>query len=139
MLKARARTSPDGSGTGLAQARERLQAREQALRGEISAGLLKADRESYQELAGRVSDIAERAVATLLVDVDLAEITRDVQELREVELAMQRLREGHYGVCLDCEEPIDPARLQSLPSAIRCQLCQRRFENRDRSPASRSL
>jgi len=126
-------------GKQMAWARDRLQARLVALRKEISAGLIKADRENYAELAGRVTDIAERSVATLLVDVDLAEITRDVQELREVELAMRRLQEGSYGLCLDCEEPIDPARLQSLPSAVRCQSCQQRFENRERSPASRSL
>jgi len=126
-------------GKQMAWARDRLQAREAALRKEISAGLIKADRENYAELAGRVTDIAERSVATLLVDVDLAEITRDVQELREVEFAMQRLQEGSYGLCLDCEEPIDPERLQSLPSAVRCQSCQHRLENRERSPASRSL
>lgn len=110
-----------------------------ALRREISQGLVKADKENYEELAGRVADTAEQAVADLLVDVDLAEIDRDLAELQEVELALQRMDRGEYGLCMDCGEAIPRARLETLPSAVRCLDCQRRLEARAHVVTSRSL
>ena len=32
------------------------------------------------------------------------------------------------GVCADCDEPIEPARLRALPMASRCVACQERKE-----------
>lgn len=32
------------------------------------------------------------------------------------------------GICVDCEEPIDPRRLAAHPAAIRCIACQTAFE-----------
>ncbi len=31
---------------------------------------------------------------------------------------------GQAGMCIDCEEPIDPARLAALPNVCRCVACQ---------------
>jgi len=44
--------------------------------------------------------------------------------LREVEEAMARVRDGSYGICQECEEPILPKRLQALPWAKFCVRCQ---------------
>lgn len=119
--------------------RRRLDERYMALRLEISQGLMKVDREQYEELAGRVADVADKAVADLLVDVDLAEIDRDLAEMREVELALQRMKQGEYGLCMDCGETIPRGRLDSLPSAVRCLACQRRLEDSAHVVSSRSL
>jgi RNA polymerase-binding transcription factor DksA len=120
-------------------ARQRLEERYLALRKEISEGLLKADHEQYEKLAGEVGDIAEHSVADLLVDLDLAEIDRDVQELREVELALQRLNAGSYGLCMDCGEAIAERRLESQVSAVRCIKCQEVLERRRGAGVSHSL
>jgi RNA polymerase-binding transcription factor DksA len=45
-----------------------------------------------------------------------------------VDEALERLKKGTYGICLDCGEPIDRARLNALPAAKRCLDCQRRLE-----------
>ena len=44
--------------------------------------------------------------------------------LREVEEALVRVKEGTYGICQECEEPISPKRLQALPWAKFCVRCQ---------------
>ena len=121
------------------RAQARLEARYLALRKEISAGLLKADQEQYRKLAGEVGDPADLSVADLLVDLDLAEIDRDVVELREVELALQRLHAGTYGLCMECGEPIAEDRLESLASAVRCLDCQARHETKRGARVSNSL
>jgi len=44
--------------------------------------------------------------------------------LREVEEALMRVKEGTYGICQECEEPISAKRLQALPWAKFCVSCQ---------------
>ncbi|MGH9627089.1 MAG: TraR/DksA family transcriptional regulator [Bryobacteraceae bacterium] len=48
----------------------------------------------------------------------------DYQKLKLVNEALLRLREGEYGICRHCEEPIPPRRLQILPWAKYCVPCQ---------------
>jgi RNA polymerase-binding transcription factor DksA len=113
---------------------EELRARATALRNEIRDSLLKTDRELYAELAGQVHDAGDQSVANLLVDVNQAEIARDIREIRDIESAQQRLNDGSYGVCQVCEEKIARARLDAYPTAKRCLRCQRAHEQ---SPALR--
>ncbi|MCW5983311.1 MAG: TraR/DksA family transcriptional regulator [Bryobacteraceae bacterium] len=48
----------------------------------------------------------------------------DYQKLRMVEEALDRLDSGEYGLCLACDEPISPRRLEALPWARYCVHCQ---------------
>ncbi|MGZ5045079.1 MAG: TraR/DksA family transcriptional regulator [Methylobacter sp.] len=95
-----------------------------ALRREISAELLRSDEESYVDLAGRVRDSGDAALADLLVDIKLASIDRHVQEIRDIDAALMRIATGNYGQCSDCQEPIAIERLTAYPAAQRCIVCQ---------------
>ena len=119
--------------------RQRLLERSAAVRADIARELRKYDAEQYGELAGVVADSGDRSVADLLVDVGLAEVTRDVGELRDIEAALLRIARGVYGTCIDCEKDIGRARLSIDPSAARCVPCQERFERRDRAEKHRTL
>ncbi len=44
-------------------------------------------------------------------------------------LALIRLRSGIYGICIACEDAIDPKRLEKVPAALRCTDCQTESEN----------
>ena len=46
-----------------------------------------------------------------------------LETLRRVELALARLERGEYGLCVDCDEPINPKRLEVDPAAERCIGC----------------
>ena len=48
--------------------------------------------------------------------------------LRDVSDALQRIEEGSYGRCIDCEEDIPVKRLEVFPAAKRCVGCKARFE-----------
>jgi DnaK suppressor protein len=50
------------------------------------------------------------------------------RELAAIEDALARMREGHYGVCEGCGENISLQRLQALPDATYCIVCQRATE-----------
>jgi len=118
---------------------DRLRARSQALRSEIHDTLLRTDAEQYARIAGEVRDTEEDAVADLLVDVNMAEITRDVEELRDIEAAFGRIASGMYGVCVSCSEPIARERLEAYPTAKRCIPCQRRHDQSRATPPPPSL
>jgi len=105
-----------------------LRARERALREEIRQGLLKSGEAHHKDMAGMVSDAGDESVANMLEDLELADVDRDVRELREVEAALARAGRADFGGCADCGEPIGYARLEVNPSASRCRACQERRE-----------
>jgi DnaK suppressor protein len=45
------------------------------------------------------------------------------ETLSGVEMALNKLKGGSYGVCEDCGEPIDPLRLEAKPAARYCINC----------------
>lgn len=98
------------------------------LRDETREVLARSDKESYADIAGRVSDLEDQSLADLLVDVNLAEVTRDIQEIRAIERALRRIALGTYGICVSCGQPIERERLEAHPIANRCALCQRAYE-----------
>src|SRR5215213_11361587 len=48
----------------------------------------------------------------------------EYEKLRLLNAALDRLREGEYGICIRCEKAIPPRRLQVLPWAKYCVPCQ---------------
>jgi DnaK suppressor protein len=107
----------------------KLRDRWRELRDETRDTLLRSTNESYADIAGRVGDLEDQSLADLLVDVNLAEVTRDVQEIRAIERALKRIALGTYGVCVSCGQPIERERLEAYPTANRCAACQRAYEH----------
>ena len=105
-----------------------LKARARQLREEISQTLRKSDDEQYTMIADQVRDLEDDSFADLMVDVNLAEIDRDLQELRLIDAAFLRMGDGTYGLCDSCDTPIEIERLRATPFASRCFDCQSAFE-----------
>jgi RNA polymerase-binding protein DksA len=105
-----------------------LKARARQLREEIQQTLRKSDDEQYTMIADQVRDLEDDSFADLMVDVNLAEIDRDLQELRAIDAAFIRMAEGSYGLCEECDRPIDIERLRVAPFASRCIGCQSVYE-----------
>jgi DnaK suppressor protein len=55
-------------------------------------------------------------------------ITRETQSLKELDAALERIRDATYGKCDICGGDIPPARLQALPFATLCVKCQAEAE-----------
>ncbi|OGL17272.1 MAG: hypothetical protein A3G97_07780 [Candidatus Rokubacteria bacterium RIFCSPLOWO2_12_FULL_69_21] len=51
-----------------------------------------------------------------------------VERANRLAEALDRLREGEYGTCDECGEPIAPARLKAMPEVITCVRCQDKLE-----------
>ena len=74
----------------------------------------------------KMGRVAEEDQAQLSHDefVSLRLNSLDYGQLRMVEEALDRVQSGDFGVCLACEQPIPPKRLQALPWARYCVPCQ---------------
>jgi len=108
--------------------RSALEQRRAALVAEVSRDLDKMREDRMEDLAGPAPDAGDESVASLISDLDQADATRDVSELRMLETARARMAEGSYGTCIDCGEEIGFARLRGNPGAERCIRCQTFFE-----------
>lgn len=92
--------------------------------------------EPFTEIDAAVGDLDDAATADVLIDTRLAEIDRDIAEMRDIDAALKRIVDGSYGTCIDCEDDIPEERLLAHPTARRCRPCQERYERQRRASAS---
>ena len=73
--------------------------------------------EKSPDALDEVQHAAERELAIRNLD-------RESHLLRNVRAALRRISEGTYGICLHCEEDINPKRLNAVPWTPFCITCQ---------------
>lgn len=107
-----------------AEALRRLLARHEA---ELSARkqLLRVD---VAPEPGEAGGDAESSAESFARDLGAALVEASARTVQSIQDALQRLRNGAYGRCLDCGSSIAPVRLQALPFAERCRECQQRYD-----------
>jgi RNA polymerase-binding protein DksA len=103
---------------------------------DVRRELQKHGDQQYEDLVQGSGDVVDDATADLLVDLNLTEIDRDIEELRAVQDAIARLERGEYGICQSCGTEIAAARLEALPQAAFCIECQTRRERSTTSTPS---
>jgi RNA polymerase-binding protein DksA len=108
--------------------RGRIEARRNALLAELREDAARVREQPYAEHAGQAPDTGDESVATLMADLEQADVTRDLDEFRGLESARERLKAGDYGTCIDCGGEIGFERLKASPAALRCIDCQSRHE-----------
>ena len=108
--------------------RRMVEARRNALLDELREDAARTREQPYAEHAGPAPDAGDESVATLIADLEQADMTRDLDEFRALEAARDRLAQGAYGVCIDCGNDIGYERLKAFPAALRCVQCQERHE-----------
>src|SRR5215212_2362647 len=105
-----------------------IERRSNALLAELREDAARAREQPYSEHAGPAPDTGDESVATLMADLEQADVTRDLDEFRGLESARSRIAGGEYGTCVDCGGDIAFERLKVTPSAVRCIDCQERHE-----------
>ena len=98
------------------------------LQKEIRAEMVRTGNEYYAEIAGGVTDTGDESVATLFADLGQALAGRLIEQLRDIDVAIRRMDEGRYGLCVDCGGEVDAQRLNAYPTAKRCMACQTQHE-----------
>lgn len=105
--------------------RDLLMKRRDALRrvlaGEVS---------SLKSLRGQKGgDLVDAALDAVQDEISSKLAEAESRELANIEIALERIRSGSYGLCEVCGGKIPLARLNALPYATSCIECQRANEN----------
>lgn len=77
----------------------------------------------------------DRLLDNAAIDTDAREqighdtIEAEIKELKkrqsDIELALDKIKKGHYGVCENCDKMIPLERLKLMPEARRCMDCEK--------------
>jgi DnaK suppressor protein len=107
----------------LQRLRRQLDERERELRTKIVDERNRVRDEALAQLDG-VGDLVDRAFLTTQVSMERDLIDRCMSQLHEIARTHDRIATGEIGICVDCDEPIEPERLRANPVASRCTECQ---------------
>ena len=76
-----------------------------------------------------VKDSVDLSVLDLNKEIALRLGERSSQVVADVDQALLRMKEGSYGICARCSQPIDERRLEALPTARYDAVCQTAIES----------
>ena len=79
------------------------------------------------------SDPSDRAIAELGSTFSLRMKERKGGLIRKLEAALERIEDGTYGICEECEKVISEKRLKARPVTTLCIECKTEQEEHERS------
>ncbi|MCL2093930.1 MAG: TraR/DksA family transcriptional regulator [Treponema sp.] len=95
---------------------------------------LVASNEDFQEIVDAMDpkDLAD--VASDDIDRKMIEAigSQEVRRLRMIDMALNRIQQGKYGLCIRCNKKIPRERLEAIPYALMCIDCKSAEEKRNR-------
>lgn len=81
-----------------------------------------------QSLARLAGDLVDDAQAVEALERNQLGYSRLAERARRLTIALARLRDGTYGHCDECGQPIPSARLHAIPGVATCVPCQQEVE-----------
>ena len=100
--------------------KQKLLDRQRLLVEEVREQRSQTAEDGNEDALGGVGDAGDESVARMVTDLHLQEAGRDLEELRDIEAALQRMEDGAYGNCEQCGLEIGYPRLEAQPTALRC-------------------
>jgi DnaK suppressor protein len=101
-----------------------------SVHGEVRDGMV---REMFDEDQPR--DEGDESLRVQLRDARMSLAENEARRAQEMEAALRRIREGPFGICVDCGQPIEKEPLKLVPWAARCIEDQSELERRQREHA----
>ncbi len=75
-----------------------------------------------------IQDVADMAVESYTKEFMFGKSSGDRHILQMIREALNRIEDKSYGYCVNCENPIQPKRLEAVPWASHCIECQALLE-----------
>jgi DnaK suppressor protein len=104
--------------------KKKLEERQQALRRTVS----RTEEDGRVADQDTAQDIADRAASSYTKEFLFSQSNNERQLLQMVETALQRIREGTFGECVNCGSEINAKRLEAVPWTRYCIACQEKME-----------
>ncbi|VAX24951.1 hypothetical protein MNBD_NITROSPINAE02-1854 [hydrothermal vent metagenome] len=83
---------------------------------------------SSEEFGKDVPDMNDEASRTMSRRILLEIGDKSYEMLKKIDDALERIEDGGYGVCEECDEVIPDKRLELLPYTAYCVDCQEKLE-----------
>ena len=83
----------------------------------LSAHSLSSSKQAGEELADIGSD-------NFIREMELSLMTEEGRTIQAIQEAIERLKGGTYGICMDCNNKIQEGRLEAIPYAKLCVKCK---------------
>ncbi len=71
-----------------------------------------------------IQDVADMAVESYTKEFMFGKSSGDRHILQMIREALDRIENNTFGICVNCENPIQPKRLEAVPWAKHCIQCQ---------------
>lgn len=84
---------------------------------------------TFSEEGNDVKDVGDEAYNVSLQKLQRSIGEAELNEIKLIDQAMERIEEGGYGICIDCSGEISEARLEYYPYAVRCIVCQEAYDS----------
>lgn len=94
------------------------------MREDILHGLRKEISDARSRSTGMLADPVDQATETYDDDISFEIASTSEDELEQIQIALEKIEKGTYGLCEECEAPISPSRLRILPYATACVTCR---------------
>ena len=94
----------------------------------LTGDIDKLEQEALGENAQPQDSSTEGGADSYFQEFSLQLLERDESTVREVLLALDRIKSGNFGLCETCGSPILKERLKLVPHARNCIECQRKEE-----------
>ena len=91
---------------------------------ELTTTVSDEEREGRDAVTVEAKDFGDMATQSSGQEMSFAISDAGRRNLRDIEEALLRIREGTYGMCERCNKPIDETRLEVVPHARMCISCQ---------------
>lgn len=101
------------------------------LREDLLAEIRVKNAEAAMLIDEGVADVADQGLTDTLKEFLHLLSDSKREELLKIDEAMERLQGGSYGLCLECQAPIDIERLELRPYTRHCVACKEKLEEEE--------
>jgi DnaK suppressor protein len=103
--------------------------KEKLLEKQLSLSNLVQKAEGYgREKDPDIQDVADMAVESYTKEFIFGKSSGDRHILLQISEALERIKDQTFGICANCENPIQPKRLEAVPWTSHCVQCQNLLE-----------
>ena len=100
----------------------------ESIRSELLGDVERSNHSVKEDDIGQIADISDDAARAYNRQLEGELGEQEWKKLKQVDVAIEKIDEGEYGVCSECENTIPEARLQIVPYAEFCTQCLSKME-----------
>ncbi len=99
-----------------------------ARREELLKAIARTEQEGREADEDPTVDLADKAANSYTKEFLFGQTHNDRSLLQLVDEALVRIREGNFGLCVQCQEELQQKRLEAVPWTRYCIACQQKQE-----------